>query len=94
MRSKTSLRSARRRNSVSSWIDSIKASTEIRTIEDRRNFLLNLICFACCIEGLFFFRGVCICVFSAVARIAARAGHRDKLGVSRRERAHPFRVSK
>jgi ribonucleoside-diphosphate reductase beta chain len=37
------------------WIDSINELTEIRTIEDRRNFLLNLICFACCIEGLFFF---------------------------------------
>src|SRR5947207_3835478 len=37
------------------WIDSINGLTEIRTLEDRRNFLLNLICFACCIEGLFFF---------------------------------------
>jgi ribonucleoside-diphosphate reductase beta chain len=37
------------------WIDSINELTEIRTLEDRRNFLLNLICFACCIEGLFFF---------------------------------------
>jgi ribonucleoside-diphosphate reductase beta chain len=37
------------------WIDSIQALEEIRTVEDRRNFLLNLICFACCIEGLFFF---------------------------------------
>src|SRR6266487_2816923 len=37
------------------WIDSINGLTEIRTVKDRRNFLLNLICFACCIEGLFFF---------------------------------------
>jgi ribonucleoside-diphosphate reductase beta chain len=37
------------------WIDSINQLTEIRSLEDRRNFLLNLICFACCIEGLFFF---------------------------------------
>ena len=37
------------------WIDSINGLTEIRTVEDRRNFLMNLICFACCIEGLFFF---------------------------------------
>jgi ribonucleoside-diphosphate reductase beta chain len=37
------------------WIDSINNLTEIRSIDDRRNFLLNLICFACCIEGLFFF---------------------------------------
>jgi ribonucleoside-diphosphate reductase beta chain len=37
------------------WIDSINELTKIRTMDDRRNFLLNLICFACCIEGLFFF---------------------------------------
>jgi ribonucleoside-diphosphate reductase beta chain len=37
------------------WIDSIQALDVIRTAEERRNFLLNLICFACCIEGLFFF---------------------------------------
>jgi ribonucleoside-diphosphate reductase beta chain len=37
------------------WIDSINSLAEIRTLEDRRNFLMNLICFACCIEGLFFF---------------------------------------
>ncbi len=37
------------------WIDSINNLTEIRTREDRKNFLLNLICFASCIEGLFFF---------------------------------------
>jgi len=37
------------------WIDSIQSLDEIRSGEDRRRFLLNLICFACCIEGLFFF---------------------------------------
>jgi ribonucleoside-diphosphate reductase beta chain len=37
------------------WIDSIQALDQIRSVGDRRNFLLNLICFACCIEGLFFF---------------------------------------
>jgi len=37
------------------WIDSIGSMERIETREDRRNFLLNLICFACCIEGLFFF---------------------------------------
>jgi len=37
------------------WIDSINQLTELKTIEDRRKFLLNLICFATCIEGLFFF---------------------------------------
>lgn len=37
------------------WIDSIHHVNETRTQEDRRTFLLNLICFAVCIEGLFFF---------------------------------------
>ncbi|MEK7858670.1 MAG: ribonucleotide-diphosphate reductase subunit beta [Elusimicrobiota bacterium] len=37
------------------WIDSINKLDEIKTREDRRSFLLNLVCFAACIEGLFFF---------------------------------------
>lgn len=37
------------------WIDSIQGLKCIETVEQRRQFLLNLICFACCIEGLFFF---------------------------------------
>jgi len=37
------------------WIDSINSLQELRTREDRQEFLLNLICFAACIEGLFFF---------------------------------------
>lgn len=37
------------------WIDSIDSLEELRTREDRQQFLLNLICFAACIEGLFFF---------------------------------------
>lgn len=37
------------------WIDSIQQLRRLETREDRRAFLLNLICFACCIEGLFFF---------------------------------------
>jgi ribonucleoside-diphosphate reductase beta chain len=37
------------------WIDSIGELDELRTKADRRKFLLNLICFATCIEGLFFF---------------------------------------
>ena len=37
------------------WIDSIHRLNETRTAEERRSFLLNLICFAACIEGLFFF---------------------------------------
>jgi len=37
------------------WIDSLGDLAELRTREDRRAFLLNLICFAACIEGLFFY---------------------------------------
>ncbi|MEY4615314.1 MAG: ribonucleotide-diphosphate reductase small chain [Pseudomonadota bacterium] len=37
------------------YIDSIYSLDRLETIEDRRKFLMNLICFASCIEGLFFF---------------------------------------
>lgn len=37
------------------WIDSIQSLDRIETSAQRRQFLLNLICFAACIEGLFFF---------------------------------------
>src|SRR5207342_1739336 len=37
------------------WMDSIQSLRQLETREQRRAFLLNLICFACCIEGLFFF---------------------------------------
>ncbi|MEG3791397.1 ribonucleotide-diphosphate reductase subunit beta [Lysobacter sp. CCNWLW3] len=37
------------------WIDSVQGLKRIETREQRRQFLLNLICFAGCIEGLFFF---------------------------------------
>ena len=37
------------------WIDSIQDLKRIETRDQRRQFLLNLICFGACIEGLFFF---------------------------------------
>lgn len=37
------------------WIDSIQDLKRLETREHRRQFLLNMICFAACIEGLFFF---------------------------------------
>lgn len=37
------------------WIDSVQELSELRTDEQMRAFLLNLVCFAACIEGLFFF---------------------------------------
>ncbi|MDA1266751.1 MAG: ribonucleotide-diphosphate reductase subunit beta, partial [Planctomycetota bacterium] len=37
------------------WIDSVESLDSCETDEQKRKFLLNLICFAACIEGLFFF---------------------------------------
>ena len=37
------------------WMGTMEDLEEVRTEEDQRTFLLNLICFAACIEGLFFF---------------------------------------
>ncbi|MFC0360304.1 MULTISPECIES: ribonucleotide-diphosphate reductase subunit beta [Kytococcus] len=37
------------------WIDSIQDLDRLETKEQRRQFLLNLICFGTCIEGLFFY---------------------------------------
>ena len=37
------------------WMDSIQQLDELRTPVHQKQFLLNLICFAGCIEGLFFF---------------------------------------
>ena len=37
------------------WMNSIESLDQIETPEQRKSFLLNLICFATCIEGLFFF---------------------------------------
>ncbi len=37
------------------WLDSIQSLTRLDTQADRRQFLLNVIAFAGCVEGLFFF---------------------------------------
>lgn len=37
------------------WIESINSLDSLDTQEKKKQFLLNLICFAACIEGLFFF---------------------------------------
>ncbi len=37
------------------WMDSINEIDTLETIQDRRRFLMNLICFATCVEGLFFY---------------------------------------
>lgn len=37
------------------WMDSINELDKLETVQDRRRFVMNLICFATCVEGLFFF---------------------------------------
>lgn len=37
------------------WMDQVEEIDRLETRADRRHFLLNLICFAACIEGLFFY---------------------------------------
>ncbi len=37
------------------WLDSVQMLNKLETREHRRQFLLNLLCFAGCVEGLFFF---------------------------------------
>lgn len=37
------------------WLDSVERLERLDTREARRRFLLNLLCFAGCVEGLFFF---------------------------------------
>ncbi|MED5463941.1 MAG: ribonucleotide-diphosphate reductase subunit beta [Myxococcota bacterium] len=37
------------------WVDSIADLDRLESAEDQKKFLLNLTCFAACIEGLFFF---------------------------------------
>lgn len=37
------------------WIDTLSDVKKLETVADRKAFLLNLICFAACIEGLFFY---------------------------------------
>jgi len=55
----------------------------IETTAQKRQFLLNLTCFASCIEGLFFFGAFAYVYFLRFARLAAGLGLRHELGLSR-----------
>jgi ribonucleoside-diphosphate reductase beta chain len=46
---------AKKANFCMKWMDSIQQLDKLETVRHRKQFLLNLICFAACIEGLFFF---------------------------------------
>ena len=76
------------------WIDSIPGvEIALETRADRRKFLLNLICFAACIEGLFFFAAFALRRrFPPLARPLERSRGGHELGLPRRERAHEVRV--
>jgi len=37
------------------WMDSINTLEKLETKQNRKDFLMNLVCYATCIEGLFFF---------------------------------------
>jgi ribonucleoside-diphosphate reductase beta chain len=37
------------------WLDTMRLTKDLSHRDDRRRFLLNLICFGACVEGLFFF---------------------------------------
>lgn len=37
------------------WLDDVQSIERLETRADRRRFLLNVVCFAACVEGLFFF---------------------------------------
>lgn len=37
------------------WMNSVEQLDQTDTDEKKRQFLLNMVCFACCVEGLFFF---------------------------------------
>ena len=55
-----------------------------RDQEERKRFLMNLICFATCIEGLFFFAAFAYVYFLRSQGPAQRARRRHQLGVPRR----------
>ena len=74
------------------WIDSLSELRELRTAADRRAFLLNLICFAACIEGLFFYGAFAYVYFLRSRGLLQRAGLRHQLGVPRRVDAHGVRL--
>ena len=75
------------------WTDEVFALEQHRDSQaDKRRFLLNLTCFATCIEGLVLLRRLRLRVLPAFARPAAGPRRRHQLGVPRRERAHGVRL--
>ena len=58
-----------RKKASLSWMDNVDELDELHTHEQRRQFLMNLICFASCVELSFFFASFAY-VTSFVRRIS------------------------
>ena len=55
------------------YMDTTKDYQELTNDKEKKEFLLNLICFASCVEGLFFLRSVCIRILPTLKRSSARS---------------------
>ena len=73
------------------WIDSIQDLDRIETPEQRKQFLLNLICFATLHRGPVLLRRVRLRLLPALQGPAQRPRRRHQLGVPRRELPHELR---
>ena len=63
------------------WMNSISDLDECRTREERQQFLLNMICFASCIEGLFFFGAFAYVYYLRSRGLLSWLSDRYQLGV-------------
>jgi ribonucleoside-diphosphate reductase beta chain len=68
------------------WMDSINELNSLQTLEDRRRFLMNMICGNH--RRAVLFCGFCLRLLFTQQGPVERSGDRNKLGVSRREPAH------
>ncbi len=66
------------------WMDSIESLDRLETPEQRKQFLLNLICFATLHRGAVLLRRVRLRLLPALEGPAQRARRRHELGVPRR----------
>lgn len=73
------------------WIDSIRDMDQVKNAGDRRRFLLNLICFSTCIEGLFFFAAFAYVYFLRSKGMLQGPRGGNQLGLPGREHAHALR---
>ncbi len=65
------------------WMDSIQQLDELRTVQERQQFSAEPDLFCRMYRGIVLLRRVCLCVFSAVARVAEWSCSRHELGFPR-----------